>query len=60
MGATGWHEVAPYETVVIGDTALSVYHDGDEETTVYYQADGTVKLGETNGQWQIRVVRGAA
>jgi hypothetical protein len=60
MGFSGWVEVAPYETTEIPDARVSVYHDGDEETAVFYQADGTVKLGATNGQWQIKVLGGAA
>nr|WP_221374535.1 hypothetical protein [Actinoplanes polyasparticus] len=57
MARTGWNEVDPYETVEIADAGVSVYHDGDEETTVWLQADGTLKLGHTSGQWQIRLLR---
>ncbi len=60
MAVSGWNEVSPYETVEIREAGVSVYHDGDEETTVWLQADGTLKLGHTNGQWQIKVLREAA
>jgi hypothetical protein len=53
------HEIEPYETVDLPDAGISVYQDGDEETSVHVEDDGMVRLGYTSGHWQIKVLKEA-
>lgn len=54
MSSVAWREVDPYETTLLPELGLAVYHDGDEEATVRIRMpQGELHLGETTGKWTV-------